>query len=843
MPDLPRAAAATSDPASLAGYEDLDLSVGPDGEIHAQSSQGEAGPARLELDRNELDLALALVEREQTNSELVKALGERLYEALFPPAIFAHLERTRSAAPNRQVRLRLDLGTSELAALPWELMHDGKRFLGLDPATSIVRYTKVEEPLRSLSVDGPLRVLIAVASPTNFPGIARDSLVQAMKALFSQAQTEGRLDVQFLEHATYAGLVRMLRSGEYHVLHFFGYTGTNNTTGQPVLLLEDENGTARRIDADDLAALLYQEDAGRLLKRERSLRLVVLNDVEAEVSATRNFSYDVATALLRSGIPAAVAVQHSLPVSASLQFAAEFYTAVAQGLTVDAAVVNGRRAICNETPGEQRAASEQTAAGEWAAPVLLLHAKDGQLFQPQQLQNLAFLASSVEVYAKIEAFQVETSDGLTRFVLRYLPAFMVLGAVLLAGYWALANQPDLMLISGVAVVLLEVWLLSRLFQRRLPETLNALWRQRIIRARNQASLSQEYLAYLTEYNLLLNSRRFVWGGRLLGLAIAGFAVADFKPVSAIEPELMLPLRAALLAFYAPAGWVIGTLLWKMIATVIVTTRLSYRFDLDIRPGHPDGCGGLKILGDLYFEHVKIVLLAGFYVAGWLVLLTFANAVMETHVQVEHSAEAALVASVSNLCAPDGSGPLPVTDGLPASFATAFCSCLAQQPDTELRAEHQQELRCIEATSDVAPSPLIAAADNLLEFYRWLWFYAGLLVLLVVVAIATFLVPVYNTHHIMQRKGSYFRAQAYSLAGEIADLERYSEQHGSASISTSLQISRQLEWLEARYKENVNPPLWPFDAQVKFRFLGSLATMAFSWLLSEIVPVLLSSIRP
>ena len=249
IPDLPRDAGSPTDLAPLTVYDDFDLSIGPGGDIHASSSQGEAGPARLQVDRNELSLALELVDREQTNPELVKALGGRLYDALFPPAILAHLERTRSAAQDHRVRLRLDLEAGELVALPWELMHDGKGYLGLDPATSIVRYTKAEEPPRSLSVDGPLRVLIVVAGPSNLPEIRRDSLIQAMKGILTQPQTEGRLDVQFLEHATYAGLVRLLRSGEYHVLHFFGYSGTNSATGQPVLLFEDENGTARRISA------------------------------------------------------------------------------------------------------------------------------------------------------------------------------------------------------------------------------------------------------------------------------------------------------------------------------------------------------------------------------------------------------------------------------------------------------------------------------------------------------------------------------------------------------------------------------------------------------------------
>ena len=99
-------------------YDNFDLRVAGDGQIYATSKEGEAGPTRLQLDHNELSLALPLIEQEGANPELVREVGRQLYQALFPAPILAHFERSRAAAPDRRLRLRLRIESDELAFLP-----------------------------------------------------------------------------------------------------------------------------------------------------------------------------------------------------------------------------------------------------------------------------------------------------------------------------------------------------------------------------------------------------------------------------------------------------------------------------------------------------------------------------------------------------------------------------------------------------------------------------------------------------------------------------------------------------------------------------------------------------
>jgi hypothetical protein len=145
------------------------------------------------------------------------------------------------------------------------------------------------------------------------------------------------------------------------------------------------------------------------------------------------------------------------------------------------------------------------------------------------------------------------------------------------------------------------------------------------------------------------------------------------------------------------------------------------------------------------------------------------------------------------------------------------------------------LFCIVAeTEGPAPSGLIYLAWQAMRFYPWLPLYQALLVIIGLVALFTFLYPMIETHRLMQRKEKGFQQRADSLAREIAELERYMEQFGPATSEEAVEINSRLEWLEEHYEKYSSPPLWPFDARVRFRMAGSLGTMGGSLIISEIL---------
>jgi hypothetical protein len=77
-------------------------------------------------------------------------------------------------AENKGLRIRLGLSDCpELADLPWEYLYDKRnnRFLCLSDRTPFVRYLDLPQPVGTLAVTPPLRVLVVIASPVEHPAL------------------------------------------------------------------------------------------------------------------------------------------------------------------------------------------------------------------------------------------------------------------------------------------------------------------------------------------------------------------------------------------------------------------------------------------------------------------------------------------------------------------------------------------------------------------------------------------------------------------------------------------------------------------------------------------------
>src|SRR5262249_37215570 len=267
-------------------------------------------------------------------------------------------------------------------------------------------------------------------------------------------------------------------------------------------------------------------------------------------------------------------------------------------------------------------------------------------------------------------------------------------------------------------------------------------------------LAEQYVDFLRSYNALLNDQRYTWITRAVGLAVALYSSVTFN-FGSIPADVQLPLQLAAYALSLVFGYVLGTLLWKMIATVIATRWLRYRFDLDLPPTHPDGWGGLKPLGDLYFAHAWIVLLAGLFFAVWVLALSLSNGLLEQFVATNNPAQAALLADYPALCSQQ-----PASGGA----SPQVCGCLSRVAPVVARAPRYLVLECVVANTGAArTAPLVGLARYLMRYYRWLPSYQVLLVIVTLVAIFTFVFPMYNTHRIMRNKGPGFRRKADSLA--------------------------------------------------------------------------------
>ena len=272
-----------------------------------------------------------------------EAFGRGLFDTLFQGKIRVLLDENLSAFKEDQgLRIKLNIHAPELARLPWEFLYhqDHGGFLCLQDVTPIIRCVEQSPRLRPLTM--PLRVLLVSANLAD-TSVIKDAL----------ADRDGQKQVEIEEWTGTATryLRAMIRdSGQsLHVLHFMGHGLLEQ------LVLED------RESQEEASAV-----AKFILQHAPNLHLVVFNACDAGAIDATDAHLGVASALAESGIPAVIAMQFEISDEAALTFSEEFYSALAKGHSVDAAVLWARIAIHSGLGGE---------AKEWATPVLYMQAE------------------------------------------------------------------------------------------------------------------------------------------------------------------------------------------------------------------------------------------------------------------------------------------------------------------------------------------------------------------------------------------------------------------------------------------------------------------------------------
>jgi hypothetical protein len=302
---------------------------------------------------------------ESPKMELAKEFGRRLFEATFGDEVRGCLRRSLDEA-NRQgqgLRVRLHLsGVPQLADLPWEFLYDSSlnRFFVLSAKTPLVRYLDLPEQIQPLVVRPPIKILVMISTPSDFPQLDVDQEWARLGEALTDLQRRNLVAAERLEEATLPCLQRRLRRGEYHIFHFIGHGTFDERAQDGVLLLEEEAGRGRPVSGQDLGTLLHDH---------WPLRLALLNACEGARTSRSDPFAGAAQSLVQQGLPAVIAMQFEISDQAAITFAHEFYAAVADGYPVDAALAEARKGIF--------------ARGgdlEWGTPVLYMRAADGRIF-------------------------------------------------------------------------------------------------------------------------------------------------------------------------------------------------------------------------------------------------------------------------------------------------------------------------------------------------------------------------------------------------------------------------------------------------------------------------------
>ena len=358
-------------------YKDFDLLLerAPKG-FRAQVLTSSAGQASVEFQLPFSDVELEncllklgrttrLVRRIESNEmTTAKTFGGALFNAVFSGDVRACFRSATDEArrENTGIRLRIRLADPELADLPWEFLYNPavNRFVALSVQTPLVRYMDLPEIIQPIAVTPPIRVLVMISSPSDYPTLDVEAEWKRLNDSLADLIAAGTIAIDRLDNATLNGLQRRLRRSQYHIFHFIGHGEFDQKLQEGVLLLERENQRGHRVGSQYLGMLLHDHD---------SLRVAILNACEGARTSRQDPFAGSAQSLVQQGIPAVIAMQFEIADDVASTFAHEFYGALADGYPIDAAVTEARKAIF--------------AGGreiEWATPVLYLRAPDGRIF-------------------------------------------------------------------------------------------------------------------------------------------------------------------------------------------------------------------------------------------------------------------------------------------------------------------------------------------------------------------------------------------------------------------------------------------------------------------------------
>jgi hypothetical protein len=336
-------------------YQDFDLLFERSGEDKYRarvlvSPGGQAnGEFSLPFSKLELENFLLKIGRprrgvrslESAEMDAIRDFGGKLFTTVFSGDILVCLRTSLEKASGQEggLRIRLRLTDApELADLPWEFLSNPalNRFLSLSERTPIVRYLELPEPVRPMAVRSPLRLLVIISSPKDYPALDVTHEWENLQTALAEPVQRGLLTIEKLETATLTALAERLEQNDYHILHFIGHGGFDESTQEGVLVMEDENGNSSLTNGQSLGTMLFDES---------SMRLAVLNACEgARASRSDPFS-GVAQSLVQQGIPAVIAMQFEVSDQAAMTFSKEFYSGVADGMYIDTALAQARKAI------------------------------------------------------------------------------------------------------------------------------------------------------------------------------------------------------------------------------------------------------------------------------------------------------------------------------------------------------------------------------------------------------------------------------------------------------------------------------------------------------------------
>ena len=85
----------------------------------------------------------------------------------------------------------------------------------------------------ALQVEPPLKVLVMISSPSDYPKLEVEREWQRLKTTLDYLEGRGLLVLDCLEHASLSALQAHLRHNQVHIFHFICHFGLRQSDGTP----------------------------------------------------------------------------------------------------------------------------------------------------------------------------------------------------------------------------------------------------------------------------------------------------------------------------------------------------------------------------------------------------------------------------------------------------------------------------------------------------------------------------------------------------------------------------------------------------------------------------------
>ena len=230
----------------------------------------------------------------------------------------------------------------------------------------------------------PLKMLFITALPENLDERGKmlqiedeqTRLIRSIGALEATGDKKPKIVIEFLDNASLTELDKALHERQHDIVHISGHGAYQVAENKGVLYFENEDGDEEQITG---AAL------GERLRQHACVKLLILSACETAIAGSEG---GVTEQVAPYGVPGIVAMRFAVTDEGAKIFTTEFYTQLANGLTLTQAVAYARERLHQDILQRREQSPQVIHLAEWFTPVVYQNKSVGALIDPNKEYRL-----------------------------------------------------------------------------------------------------------------------------------------------------------------------------------------------------------------------------------------------------------------------------------------------------------------------------------------------------------------------------------------------------------------------------------------------------------------------